>query len=93
MLITASNVRSSVCIEVSFSATVATDTEPPIYFVDGHISHGVSGGPVWSLEPKDPLLAGLVSAYWDDDYMPGLCHIVPLNPLGRYMQDQAQTAE
>lgn len=75
------------------SATITTDTEPPIYLVDGHISPGVSGGPVWSPEQKGPLLAGLVSSYWGDDYMPGLCHVVPLNPLGYYIQDQIRSDE
>lgn len=75
------------------SATVATDEDPPIYFVDGHIAPGVSGGPVWSLDPRGPLLVGVVSSYWGDKYMPGLCHVVPLNPLGDYLQSRIESRD
>lgn len=80
----------------------------PLYLVDGHVSHGVSGGPVWSAvdglsadswtqsENKDDLsygIIGVVSAYRGDSPVPGLCIFTPLNPLVAYLHQNKQTSE
>lgn len=81
----------------------ATINRPnPLYLVDGHASHGVSGGPVWSASVGPPTgpdtvfaedlddvsygIIGVVSAYRGDTPVPGLCIFTPLNPLVAFIK-------
>lgn len=86
--------------EGQISATI--NRPNPLYLVDGHVSHGVSGGPVWSAsvahrtepdtvfaEDLDDLsygIIGVVSAYQGDIPVPGLCIFTPLNPLVAFIK-------
>ncbi len=67
----------------------------PLYLADGHVSYGVSGGPVWSADDGAEFaygLIGLVTSYQGETDVPGLCVFTPLNPLAAYLRE-SQRAE
>jgi len=55
----------------------------PLYLVDGHAAHGVSGGPIWFCRPDgQPVVLGVVSSYEGAKHgVPGLCAFTPINVL------------
>lgn len=74
-------------LEGSVSAMVDTDGGS-LYMADGHVTHGVSGGPVWHSSEEDgcPEIVGIVSHYApSDEKLPGFCVFEPINPLFYYL--------
>jgi hypothetical protein len=80
-----------------FEGVVSAQVDRPgkrFYVVDGHVSHGVSGGPVWHWnEEKDRLeVVGLVSSYHTTpagDGIPGFCFFEPINSVVGYLGSSA----
>ncbi len=64
--------------------------DEPMYIVDGHSAHGVSGGPMWNwpADHKNIEIFAIVTGYgMADEGLPGFCMSVPLNPLIRRLRE------
>jgi hypothetical protein len=79
-----------------FEGVISAQVDRPgraLYIVDGHASHGVSGGPVWHWnEEKDRAeVVGIVSEYrttMQGDGIPGYCFFEPINPILYYLASE-----
>lgn len=73
------------------SAMVDADNEKQIYVIVGHVTRGVSGGPMWHWDDikKRWEICGIASQYQPfTDGMPGFCIFEPINPvIGFLLQD------
>jgi hypothetical protein len=67
---------------------------PPLYLVDGHVSNGVSGGPLWICDTDGtPMVIGIVSNYTTStaSNVPGLAGFAPLQTLLNYLRDYSDS--
>lgn len=73
-------------------SAMVNDGKRPFYIVDGHVSEGVSGGPVWQWnEEKSRLeVVGIVVSYTPGpSRLPGFCQFEPINPIMYFLETEA----
>lgn len=68
--------------------TACVPDNPPLYLVDGHSAHGVSGGPMWMLqEDGEPVIIGVCVSFHQAGELPaGLIGFCPVQVLLRYIE-------
>ena len=69
--------------------------ERPVYIVDGHSAHGVSGGPLWRWTDENQVeVIGIMSAYRGSKMMglPGFCVFEPIQPVSYYLERVSEEA-
>ncbi|HET6247708.1 MAG TPA: hypothetical protein VFE47_08430 [Tepidisphaeraceae bacterium] len=78
--------------EGSVSASYQSD-DSGAYLLDGHVAHGVSGGPVWFWDNDAQMIkiAGVITEYCATEsksrlQVPGFCVVEWINPLLGYME-------
>lgn len=76
------------CYYEGVVSAYVSNPERPLYLVDGHAAHGVSGGPIWFCTPDGtPVILGVVSSYEGlGAGVPGLCAFTPMNVLFDHLQ-------
>jgi hypothetical protein len=69
----------------------ATAQNPDVYFVDGHSSPGVSGGPLWCCDDKgEPIVIGVCIDYsGPGNGLPGLVGFCPIAILLNHIEEVA----
>jgi hypothetical protein len=69
--------------------------QPPIYWIDGHVSNGVSGGPLWVCDAAgNPMVIGIAANYTvlNASDVPGLAGFTPLQVLLNFLEDRSDSA-
>jgi hypothetical protein len=82
--------RSHLCLFRGVVCSMIDGPDRPRYLIDGHITRGVSGGPMWtwSKTREQTEYVGLVSGYGlIDGTMPGFCVMEPINNVLGYMHN------
>lgn len=79
--------RPQLCYCEGVVSSMVNKKEQHLYIVDGHGTHGFSGGPVfdWDSDRKRFRVVGIVSKYLTGKELPGFCCFEPINHVRQYL--------